>query len=93
VASILIRLAIGAIVAGALGAANQISGQFGALTAGVAAPLLIQQTAPAGSGSEPTHTDPAGAQLHQTGELPAQAATPGENPSSSPAAPKDPPGS
>lgn len=44
-ASVLIRLSVGAGLAAAAGAANQVSGPFGALAVGVAAPLLVEQLA------------------------------------------------
>lgn len=43
--SVLIRLAIGAGLATAAGSTGQVSGPFGALAVGVAAPLLIEQLA------------------------------------------------
>jgi len=72
-ATVIIRVAVGAIVAGALGAAVQVSGAFGALTAGIAAPLLIQQTAgqvPHDSPAAGTSTGPAAQPPHQITELP-----------------------
>ena len=43
--SIVIRLAVGAGLAAAAGEASQVSGPFGALAVGVAAPLLVEQLA------------------------------------------------
>jgi hypothetical protein len=43
--SVVIRLVIGAGLAAAAGTTGQISGPFGALTMGIAAPLLIEQLA------------------------------------------------
>jgi hypothetical protein len=44
-ASVIIRLSVGAGLAAAAGVANQVSGPFGALAVGVAAPLLVEQLA------------------------------------------------
>ncbi|MEV4299396.1 hypothetical protein [Microbispora rosea] len=44
-ASVAIRLAVGSGLAAAAGSAQQISGPFGALAMGVAAPLIIEQLA------------------------------------------------
>jgi hypothetical protein len=43
--SVVIRLVVGAGLAAAAGTTGQISGPFGALTMGIAAPLLIEQLA------------------------------------------------
>lgn len=45
IVSVLIRLTIGAGLAEAAGLTNQVSGPFGALAVGIAAPLLIEQLA------------------------------------------------
>jgi hypothetical protein len=45
VVSVVIRLALGAILAGAADASGQVSGPFGALAIGIAAPLLVEQIA------------------------------------------------
>jgi hypothetical protein len=41
--AVVIRIILGAILAGALGASEEVSGAMGALAAGVAAPLLVEQ--------------------------------------------------
>jgi hypothetical protein len=45
VVSVLIRLAVGAGLAAAAGSTGQVSGPFGAVAVGVAAPLMIEQLA------------------------------------------------
>ena len=43
--SVIIRLAVGAALAAGLGIGHQIVGVFGGLTAGIAAPLIVEQLA------------------------------------------------
>jgi hypothetical protein len=74
---IVVRVAVGAIVAGALGAAAQVSGQFGALTAGIGGPMLIQQTARQVTASRESRAvrppaNPAGTGLDQSSQLTAR---------------------
>jgi len=45
VVSVIIRLAVGAVLAVACGTTGQISGPFGALAVGIAAPVLVERIA------------------------------------------------